>query len=158
MKSAALNLLIAVVWMLLGQELSLFNLGVGFVIGFVLLALFRPVFGSHHYVRRVLGGAAFVGIFFWAFISSCGNLAAAALFVPKSRLHPRLLEYDVSGLTRFEILLLSQCISLTPGTTTVAISPDFQTFLLHAFNTDEPEEVRRLIDRTLRRGILAFTR
>lgn len=158
MKSFALNLFVAVIWLLLGQELSLVNFIIGFLIGFALLALFRPVLGSHGYVRRTTAAFLYLFIFGKQFLLSCWNIFHAALLVPVDQLNPRLITYDVEGLSRLEILLLSHSISLTPGTTTVEISEDFSTFLIHVFNTGSPDEVRDEITTTLRRGILAFTR
>ncbi len=123
-----------------------------------MLWLFKPVLNSGDYVRRMLGFMRFVGIFMKAFVVSCWNIALAALFARMGPLQPMLITYDVSGLSKLEILLLSHCISLTPGTTTVEISPDFSRFVLHVFDTHDPDAVRRDIDLTLRRGILAFTR
>jgi multicomponent Na+:H+ antiporter subunit E len=57
-----------------------------------------------------------------------------------------------------EILLLSHCVSLTPGTCTVDISHDFTRLYLHVLDCPDPAAVRAGIDKTLKRGILAFTR
>jgi multicomponent Na+:H+ antiporter subunit E len=81
-----------------------------------------------------------------------------SLFSSMRTLNPRIITYDIEGLTKLETLLLSHTISLTPGTTTVAIGPGFQYLILHVLEADDPDAVRDAIDRTLRRGILAFTR
>jgi multisubunit Na+/H+ antiporter MnhE subunit len=153
-----INFAIAIIWMLLQRELSLVNFTIGYLLGFALLWLFKPVLGSDDYVRRSFGLIAYAGIFTKAFLSSCWVIARDALTAKMEPLQPRLITYDVTGLSAIEILLLSQSISLTPGTTTVEISEDFSTFVLHVFNTQSPDEVRRQIDSTLKRGILGFTR
>jgi len=158
MRSLSLNLLLAAVWLLLQSEPSLAGFAAGFALGFGLLALFQPVLGSADYVRRMLAGAAFAGVFLREFLLACGQLIRLALFTPVARLRPDFVEYDVAGLTRAEVLLLSHCISLTPGTNTVDISPDFRRMRLHVLDCPDPDEVRASIDNTLRRGILAFTR
>jgi multicomponent Na+:H+ antiporter subunit E len=158
MRSLLINVIVSVIWMLLQRELSLIGFAIGFVIGFAMLWLFKPVLGSGTYIRRTLGFVRFVGIFTRAFVTSCWSIARAALFAKIAPIQPMLITYNVRGLTRLEILLLSHCISLTPGTTTVEISPDFTRFVLHVFDTHDPNAVRREIDETLRRGILAFTR
>jgi multisubunit Na+/H+ antiporter MnhE subunit len=61
-------------------------------------------------------------------------------------------------LTPFEILLLSYCVSLTPGSTTVHVSEDFQTLVLHSLDAQDAASVRARIDQVLKRGILSFTR
>jgi multisubunit Na+/H+ antiporter MnhE subunit len=110
------------------------------------------------FARRVWGFVCFTGIFTRAFVVSCLDIGRAALFARVELLQPRLITYDVRGLSRWEILLLSHCISLTPGTTTVEVSPDFTSLVLHVFDSDNPDAIRAEIDRSLRRGILGFTR
>ncbi len=158
MRSLGINFTIAIIWMLLQRELSLFNFVAGYLLGFGMIWLFKPVLGSDDYVRRARGLIAYAGIFTKAFLTSCWAIARDAVIAKMEPLQPRLITYDVTGLTGIEILLLSHSISLTPGTTTVEISEDFSTFVLHVFNTQSPDEVRKQIDNTLKRGILGFTR
>lgn len=158
MRSLILNLLVAAIWLLLQPAPTLMDFFVGFALGFLLLVLFRPVINSHGYVRRMIAAWTFVGLFSRDFLISCGQLVHLSLFVPTSRLRSGFMQYDVAGLSRTEILLLSHCISLTPGTNTVDISPDFRCLHLHVLNYADEQAVRTSIDRNLRRGILAFTR
>lgn len=158
MRSLVLNLLVAVIWLLLQAQPSLAGFIVGFVLGFGLLALFQPVLDSRHYVRRVLGGVAFLGVFGREFLRSCVDLIRTILFRRPADLNPCFVIYDVAGLTRLEVLLLSHCISLTPGTNTVDIAHDFTRLYLHVLDSRDPAQVRAEIDRTLRLGLLAFTR
>ena len=69
-----------------------------------------------------------------------------------------MITYDVAGLSKLEILLLSHCISLTPGTTTIDVAANFEYLTLHVLDAPDPAAVRKGIDETLKRGILAFTR
>lgn len=158
MRSLLLNLLVATTWLLLQPAPAMADFFVGFALGFLLLALFRPVIGSEGYVRRMMAGVRFVGLFLREFVVSCAQLMYLSVAVPTSRLRPRFIYYDVAGLNRAEILLLSHCISLTPGTNTVDISPDFKRLHLHVLDCPSEREVQESIDRNLRRGILAFTR
>lgn len=158
MRSLALNLIVATIWLLLHSEPSILVFITGFVIGFALLALFRSLLGSHDYVRRMIAAWSFVGVFSWAFLKSCIQLIKYALFVPIKRLRPEFIIYDVSKLNRLELLLLSHCVTLTPGTSTVDISEDFTRLYLHVLDCQDVDAVRASIDQTLKRGILAFTR
>jgi len=158
MRSLSINLVVAILWMLLQGAASAVVFATGWVVGFVLLALFQPILGSGDYVRRAMGFGAFLLVFARAFIASCWQIAATALFRSTHSLTPRLITYDVRGLTLAEVLLLSHAISLTPGTTTVDVAEDRSRLLLHVLDAPDPEAVRQGIDRTLRRGILAFTR
>lgn len=158
MKSFASNLAIAIMWLLLGTDPSVSSFALGFALGFGLLAGFRTIVGSENYVRRVVALVRFLARFTVEFLRANAKVAWAVLFRSRRSFRPDFVLYDTSDLTRAEILLLSYCVSLTPGTTTVEISSDFKTVTLHALDADRPDALRSEIDRTLKRGILAFTR
>jgi multicomponent Na+:H+ antiporter subunit E len=156
--SFALNSLIAFIWLFLSTERTFTSFLAGFVIGFVLLALFAGVLGSGEYVRRLLAGMRFLVLFLKEFWISSLGIAKAILTRPNESIHPGFITYDVSELNRLEILLLTHAISLTPGTTTVEIAPDYRTVLIHCFDAVDPDAVRRQIDSSLRQYIVQFTR
>jgi multicomponent Na+:H+ antiporter subunit E len=158
MRSLAINLVVAVCWLLLQGEATLFSVTVGLMLGFGMLAVFRDVIGSGDYVRRVSAAATFFLLFAREFLLACWQLFRASVWLPRDRLKPQIIYYNTGGLTAVEALLLSQCISLTPGTTTVDMTPDFRCFTLHVLECHNPDAVRDSIDRSLKRGILAFTR
>ncbi len=158
MISLIINLVVAAIWMLLQSEASLLVFVVGWSIGFFLLTLFRPIVGSGSYVRRTFGLVRFLVIFIRAFVFSSVQLMAISLFRPRSSLQPRVITYDVRGLSLAETLILSHSVSLTPGTTTIDVAPDRSRLVLHVLDAPDPERVRTEIDRTLRSAILAFTR
>jgi multicomponent Na+:H+ antiporter subunit E len=158
MRSLGINLAIAVMWLLLSATPSVAAFAIGFVAGFVLLALFRPVLDSGDYVRRSLAFLTFLVRFAGEFLVANAKVACVVLFRRRASLRPDFVRYDIADLSRGEILLLSYCVSLTPGTTTVEISDDFKRLTFHALDADRPDELRAQIDRTLKQTILAFTR
>jgi multicomponent Na+:H+ antiporter subunit E len=158
MNSFVLNLVIAVTWLLLQVRASFPGFVVGFLIGFGLIRLFPGVLDSRDYTRRTIALAQFVMIFSKQFITACTQLLRIILFVPSRFLRPRVITYNIAGLSRFESLLLAHCITLTPGSSAVGISEDLDTLILHVLDTDDPDALRDEIDRTLKRGILAMTR
>lgn len=155
--SVIMNLVIAEIWQLLSGA-GMVGFGTGLVIGFVLLSIFPNLLGSHEYVRRVLAFFRFLGIFLREFVISNLVIAKAVLFRKREDIHPNFLTYNIDGMRPWEVFLLSQCITLTPGTTAVEIDPDFQSMVIHAFDADDPDAVRESIDRTLKAAILAFAR
>ena len=158
MTQFALNLVMALLWLFLSGGNSFVSFVLGYVVGFVLLRLFRAVLPEDGYVRRTLALLRFLGGFAGEFVKSNVAITRAIVFARRDALHPNFLTYDVAGLSRFEVLLLSHCIALTPGTSTVLVSDDWQTLVLHAMDARDPAAVRADIDRGLRTPLLAFTR
>ncbi|HAB18773.1 MAG TPA: Na+/H+ antiporter subunit E [Verrucomicrobiota bacterium] len=154
----ALNLILAMLWLFLSGGGTFARFLVGYVIGFVLLAVFQRVIPDSGYVRRTLAFGRFLAAFFREFLRSNFNIAVSVLSSRRESMYPDFVTYDVAGLTRVEILVLSHCITLTPGTTTVDISDNWETLVLHAFDARDPVAVRSGIDRGLRAPLLAFTR
>ena len=158
MRSFALNLLLAVMWLLLSTVPTAAMFAVGFLLGFALIAIFHDVLDSGSYVRRVVALGRFALVFLWEFLVANGSVVRTVWFRSPASLHPNFITYDVAGLKPFEILLLSYCISLTPGSTTVEVSEDFNTLVLHALDAKDPDALRAQLDRVLKQGILRFTR
>ncbi|MGF1530475.1 MAG: Na+/H+ antiporter subunit E [Puniceicoccaceae bacterium] len=157
MPSLLMNLAIAQIWHLLMGG-GVVGLVLGFAFGFVLLRSFKSLLRSDEYVRRLVNFFRFFLVFIRQFVLSNLVLARAILFKNSNTLDPNFFTYSLEGLRRWEIFLLSQCISLTPGTTSVQVSEDFKTLIIHGFDVDEPEVMRREIDETLKAAILAFSR
>ncbi|HLT31232.1 MAG TPA: Na+/H+ antiporter subunit E [Myxococcaceae bacterium] len=109
-------------------------------------------------LARAVGFVLFLFAFLHALIMANLQLAAVVLFKRKEDLNPGFIVYRVNGLSRFEIFVLAQCISLTPGTATVEISRDYQRLLIHSLDTEAPELVCKDIRRTLEAPILRWTR
>lgn len=153
-----LNLVLALVWMFLQPRPGVGPFLTGYALGFALLWLFRPVLPDAAYVRRTAAFARFVVIFLREFLAANLQLLRIVLFTPRVRLRPGFVAYDVSGLRPHEILVLSHCITLTPGSTSVDLSEDGRTLVVHALEVGDPAAVRRGIDAGLRAPLLAFTR
>lgn len=158
MKLFLLNLGLALLWTFLSSSPSLVSFVLGFGVGFVLTTAVEGMFPGQRYSRRVLALARFAGRFLREFALANFTVAAVVLLRSRRDLHPGYLTYDVTGLTPLEVLVLSHCISLTPGTTTVDIEDEGRSLLLHALDAKDPEEVRRSIDRMLKEPMLAWTR
>jgi multisubunit Na+/H+ antiporter MnhE subunit len=97
-------------------------------------------------------------LFLRALVVASLQLTRTILFDKRGSLAPGFLAYPVEQLSTFEILVLSHCITLTPGTTTVEISSDFTQLTLHALDARDPEATVRSIRSELEAPILWWTR
>lgn len=158
MFSLVLNFLIAVMWLLLSSSPSLSTFTIGFLMGLAFLTVFRAVLPRDAYTKRVAGFVRFCVIFLREFVVANIDMARVVLFESNDNLHPNFLTIDVRELHRWEILLLTQCISLTPGSSTVDIAEDFSTITVHALDAKDPAAVRKQINETMRKAILEFSR
>ena len=157
MKSLVMNVLVAVIWLFLMRG-GLVSFIIGMITGFIFLSVFRQVLGSADYTRRVMAFFRFIWVFAREFVLSNITIAKSVVMTPLESIHPNFITYDVEGMRPWEIFLLSQCITLTPGTTTVDLVDEGKTLIVHAFDADAPDEIRESIDQTLKQAILDFSR
>lgn len=158
MRPMLLNLALALLWTFLSRSPSITTFAIGLVLGFGLIAAGQGLITSSSYVRRVLAFGRFLLVFLREFLGSNLALARVVLFRSRDSLNPGFLTYDVSGLTDLELRVLTHCVSLTPGTTSVDVIEGGRTLLLHALDAGDPAAVRRGIDLGLREPILRWTR
>ena len=85
-------------------------------------------------------------------------VAKTVLFQRREELAPGFLDYDLRGLRPFEIVVLTHCITLTPGTASVEVSEDNATLVVHALDARDPDATRRSIKADLEAPLLAWTR
>jgi multisubunit Na+/H+ antiporter MnhE subunit len=117
-----------------------------------------PPFSPRSWVRRAFGLAAFFLAFARELLLANIAVAKSVLFAPVSDLSPGFVTYRLDNLTDFEIVVLTHCITLTPGTTSVEVAEDRTSVVLHALDARDPEGVCAGIKKTLEAPILAWTR
>jgi len=86
------------------------------------------------------------------------QLAKSVLFESIDKLEPGFIVYPLEGLSKLEVLVLSHCITLTPGSTSTEISPDFRQLVVHSFGTGDPDAAVMAIKRDLEDPLLRWTR
>lgn len=148
------NLLLALIWVALTGQFSATGLMIGLVVGYLVIALTAPSVGTRGYGTRVARAAGFILFYIWEVILS--NLRVAFDVVrPSSRSSPAFLAIPVDGLSDPQITLLANLITMTPGTLSIDVSDDRSTLYIHAMFVDDPDKVRRSIERSLVRRVQA---
>jgi multicomponent Na+:H+ antiporter subunit E len=141
----ALNLLLALVWMFLSGTFSVGGLIVGFAIGFLSLAILQPVVGSRGYVQGIFGVMRLVVVYLIELLIAAMQLARDILR-PNPPIQGGFLHYDASHLSPAKTVLLSNMLSLTPGTLTVDIDDDGDILYIHTVYAQDIDRTRRGID------------
>ncbi len=114
--------------------------------------------GPRGWGARALGFALFIPTFLRELVLANLSVARTVLFRRVADLAPDFLEYDVSGLRPLEIVVLTHCITLTPGTTSVKLDDACTRLVVHALDGREPDEICLSIKRSLEDPILRWTR
>ena len=152
-------LALGTVWCVLTREVTLLNVALGLAVATLLVrttwggggapeeagprARTVAVAGRKVLVRplRALELAAF---FLYELVLS--NVRMAALIL-RPRLQPKatILDVPVEAESDEELALLSDLVTLTPGTLSLDVTDDGRTLLVHVLSAEDPDEVRRQI-------------
>jgi multicomponent Na+:H+ antiporter subunit E len=139
------SILLALAWAALQGEITLGNLLVGYVLGYVILALLAKggVLPSMLVTKaaRAIGLAAF---FFWELMVANVRVAIDVLR-PRVTIRPAVLALPLDVTTDGEILLLSMLINITPGSVTIDLSDDRRTLYVHVMHMTDAETSRHEI-------------
>jgi multicomponent Na+:H+ antiporter subunit E len=157
MNMLALNLALAVTWMLLSGDWSAVTFVGGFVIGFAMMRLTIRTEAERRYYRRLPQIVAFALYFVYELVVS--NLRIALdILSPKLNMTPSIVAVPLDVKTDFEILLLANLVTLTPGTLSLEVSEDRSTLYVHAVYAADPDATVREIKEGFERRVMEVCR
>jgi multicomponent Na+:H+ antiporter subunit E len=152
------NVLISLFWALLTGHVSVGNLAVGFVLGYVALSLLYPATElKTSYFQKTLQLVRFVLIFTKELLLSTWRVAQDVV-KPLPMMRPGVVGIPLDAKTDLEITMLANIISLTPGTLSLDVSEDRKTLYIHAMYVVNPDDLRKEIKDGLERRLLELLR
>ncbi len=157
MKYFLWNLLLAFVWASVSGNIAPETLAAGFLIGFGILYFVQPALGPSSYFKKVRQVVFFFFFFLWELFLA--NLRVAYdVVTPTHHNKPGVIGIELDAETDWEITLLANFISLTPGTLSLDVSDDRKVLYIHAMFVDDPETLRKEIKNGLERRLLEVLR
>lgn len=136
-----LNVGLAIMLILLIDSLTVAGFLLGFVLGAVCIFAFYNTEGrKNFYLYRTWKLLVLIVIFFKELLIAC-LIVLRSVFLPISHLNPGIIAMKVDFHTNFELVLLCNMITLTPGTLTLDISPDNKIIYIHVLDCSDPEGV-----------------
>jgi multicomponent Na+:H+ antiporter subunit E len=132
---------LAVVWATVTGSFSFPNFILGFVLGAVALYLIRDQVGSLGYFRRARRLLSLAFLFLTELVRSAWRVAVLVMS-PRMDLKPGIFAYPLRVNRDFEITILANLITLTPGTLSVDVSDDRRVLYVHAIDCSNPDGLR----------------
>ena len=152
-----LNFILAFVWMFLKTSYSPAAFFVGYFFGLLIIYMFRRFFTSRFYLLRVVAVVNLIYIFTRELILS--NIAVLKVILkPKLDIKPGIFAYPTELKQDWEITVLANLITLTPGTLVVDVSPDNKILYVHAMDIDDAEDSIKGIRDTFEKSIMEVSR
>lgn len=151
------NLLLALMWGAMTGVFTVPNLLLGYLFGFIVLLSLRRIIPPSPYFTRIPTLLGFVGHYLVDLVRA--NLRVAYdVVTPPFHMQPSIIAVPLDARTDLEITLVSNLVTMTPGTLTVDISEDRRTLYIHAMFAADPEAVRRDIKDGIERRVLELLR
>ncbi|WP_050616228.1 Na+/H+ antiporter subunit E [Bacillus testis] len=152
-----LNVFLAFIWMFLSTSSQPSSFVAGYLLGLLILYSFRRFFRSSFYLIRVVAVIKLIFTFFKALILS--NIAVLKVILkPKLDIQPGIFALETELKTDWEITLLSNLITLTPGTLVIEVSEDNSTLYIHAMHLEDMKAEVAGIKNTLEKAIMEVSR
>jgi multicomponent Na+:H+ antiporter subunit E len=136
-----INMGLAFAWAALTGSFSFVNLVIGYTLGYAALWLAQPLFAepSTHFTRS-WSVLRLIAVFLWELVISSIQVVWDVL-TPEHKSIPRIVEMPLDVRSEFGILIITNFISLTPGTLSLDVSPDRRKLFVHAMFADDPDAV-----------------
>lgn len=152
-------LLLTLSWLAVTGSVSLPNVVLGLLLAAAVLFVLRERMPARAapIVVRPLALARLAGLFLYELVLSAWRVAVVVLS-PRMDLRPGIFAYPLTVDRDFEIALLANLITLTPGTLSVDVSDDRRTLFVHALDCADKDAAVRDIRNGFERLILESLR
>lgn len=152
-----LNVLLAFVWMFLSASFNASTFIVGYILGLLIIFMLRRYFHSRFYVIPFLVICKLILIFLKELLLS--NIAVLkVILAPSMNIQPCIFALPLEVKKDWEITVLSNLITLTPGTLVVDVSEDRNTLYIHALDAPNVEETIKQIKESFEKTILEVSK
>lgn len=149
-----IGLIFVLIWLAISGSYTIANLLFGVIVACLSLGLIRhQVGGSDTYWRRIPAIMSLALLFMKELALSAWAVAKMVLS-PRMDLKPGIFAYPLTVRSDFEITLLANLITLTPGTLSVDVTDDRSTLYVHALDCSDVEATRRSIAEGFERKIM----
>ncbi|MBF2716769.1 Na+/H+ antiporter subunit E [Agrobacterium vitis] len=152
MRLLILNLLMAIIWVAVTGSASLHNLLFGLILSLAVVGLLREQIGGVSYLNRTWRILSLLLLFLSELAKSAWKVTIMVLS-PGLDIKPGIFAFPLSVERDFEITLLANLITLTPGTLSVDVSEDRKILYVHALDCSDPDAARRDIAEGFERKI-----
>lgn len=153
MTAFTMNVLFAVIWVAVSGSATFLNFLFGFVISAFAIGLIREQAHGVSYLSRI-GRILSLTVLFFKELALSAWKVAVLVTRPKLDVKPGIFAFPLTVDRDFEITLLANLITLTPGTLSVDVSEDRKLLYVHAIDCLDVEGTKRDIAEGFERKIM----
>jgi multicomponent K+:H+ antiporter subunit E len=136
-----LTLVLAVVWLLLVNDVSAGNIVLGLAIGLAVPLVTSRYWPDGGLPRRPLGLVGYGAIVLWDIVVSNIEVARLVLLRRGESLESRFVTIPLDLRSAEAVAILAATITMTPGTVSADLSADGSSLLVHCLDAGDPDAV-----------------
>ncbi len=152
-----LNILIAFTWMFLTNSYDFAAFFAGYLVGLLMIFILRRFFNHRFYLANVYAVIKLILLFIKELILSNFEILKIVL-KPKFDAKPGIFALPIELEKDWEIAVLSNLITLTPGTLVIDVSDDKKTLYIHAMDVPDVNSSINTIKNTFEKAIKEVSR
>ncbi|SDM83537.1 multicomponent Na+:H+ antiporter subunit E [Fictibacillus solisalsi] len=152
-----INIFIGVIWMFLSENYLFGSYVSGFIVGIGLIYLLNRYIPDEFYLLKVWAIIKLIFLFIKELILANFDVLKW-IYKPKMDFRPGIIALPTDLKTNWEINLLANLITLTPGTLSVDVSRDQRFIYIHAIDLPDTNETIHSIKETFEKAIMEVTR
>lgn len=137
-----LTVLLAVVWVMLVNSITLGTVVFGLILGLVLPIFTAAYWPDRPKMRNWPGVVAYFLLVCWDIVVANVAVARIILFMRNDALRPAWIAVPLNLRTPEAITVLAGTITMTPGTVSCDLSADGRALLVHCLHAPDPDAVR----------------
>lgn len=153
MTAFTMNVLFAVIWVAVSGSATFLNFIFGFLVSALAIGLIREQAAGVSYLKRI-GRITSLAVLFFKELALSAWRVAVLVTRPKLQVKPGIFAFPLTVDRDFEITLLANLITLTPGTLSVDVSEDRRFLYVHAIDCSDIAGTKRDIADGFERKIL----
>ncbi len=152
-----LNFILAFVWMFLSVSFTAPSFIVGYLLSLLINLAMRRFFPDRFYLWRVVASISLLLLFLKELIKANVDVLKTVL-KPKLDFQPGIFAYETNLKKDWEVTLLANLITLTPGTLVMDVSMDKKILYVHAIDLPDKDAVIDDIRNSFEKAIMEVSR
>ncbi len=139
-----INVMLALIWTFLTGSFNPNTLIQGFIVGYLVLWLASPLYGTSTYYKKLRQAVGLFLFFVWELVISTLRVAYVVI-KPNLDIQPGIVAVPLDIKTDAEIMMLANLITVTPGSLSLDVSYDRRVIYIHVMHVTDVEAYRREI-------------
>lgn len=141
MSTGFLVVILALIWVAVNGNFSGLNLLFGGLIGAGVVMLLRRALVGHKTLLRAKRIVSLIWLFLYELVISAAKVAWVVVQPDMRSIKPAMVAVPLTVKSDWEITILANMITLTPGTLSIDVAPDRSVLYVHALTVEDHEHV-----------------